>query len=197
MLQDTEILAMHKVLNAFSTLDNEQMHRVVEWITSRFTLNEEDNFGEFVIRKLNTEPLQAPTPVEPPPSPAKTITPVTEPEPLPLPVEEKERDIEDFGTVLDLFSESDIKKVTIRILLMTAYLQKKHQFKFVSSYDINSRLKKLGYGVANITSSINGVLKKDPAVMLVIDKDDSKKLGRRKFVITEEGIKLAKSYINK
>jgi hypothetical protein len=100
-----------------------------------------------------------------------------------------------YKNIENLFLAADIKSVGSRILLAAAYLQEKHEYDEMSSYDINSRLKKLGYGVSNITTAINTLLNKKTPLMMQTKKDGTSKQAKRKFKVTEEGLELAKSFL--
>jgi hypothetical protein len=185
MNQDPEITAMSQAFEALKGLDGAQIGRVLHWIKGRFGVRE---------TKLTAVPAAAVTPAaveEIIPAPA--VEPKQEPK---APVSKK-RDLMDFDTVLDLFSESTVKKVSSKILLMAAYLQERHNFKEISSYDINFRLKRIGHGVQNISSSINGILKRKPQLMIEMNRDDSSRRARRKFRVTVEGIKVARGFLKK
>ncbi len=100
--------------------------------------------------------------------------------------------------MLDLFAEANVKKVSDKILLMAAYLQERLNFKEISSYDINFRLKRIGHGVQNISSSINGILKRkqrEAPLMMELKKEGASKQARRKFRVTDDGLKKARSFL--
>ncbi len=183
---DPEISAMNDVLDALKTLDNAQRKRIVDWITARFKLKGAGAFQVPVVEQSTAAAETAP-PVEPMPVVKKTRKPRAK--------KTDEKDITNYETVLDLFSESNVKKVSHKILLMAAYLQEKLKFEEISSFDINSRLKRIKHGVTNISSSINGLLKKSPKVFDVIEKPGEGKTTRRKFRVTEAGLKQVRSFL--
>ncbi len=102
---------------------------------------------------------------------------------------------EEFDSIEELFLTSDVKKVSHRILLAAAYLQEKNDLTEVSSLEINTQLKKLGYGVTNITTLINGLLNKKPPLMEVTKKEGTTKQARRKFKVTEPGFDVARNFV--
>jgi hypothetical protein len=195
MSQDPEIIAMSETFEALKHLQRPQIRRIVHWVKDRFGLIEGKAPAEPVVSVSAGEPAPAPAPVkeekvtlEAAPAPA-----VIEEPPKPKPPQKRE--LIDFDTVLDLFSESNVKKVSSKILLMAAYLQERHNFKEISSYDINFRLKRIGHGVQNISSSINGILKRKPQLMIELKKDGASKQARRKFSVTVEGLKVARGFL--
>jgi hypothetical protein len=100
-----------------------------------------------------------------------------------------------FKSIENLFLGANTDTVASRIILAAAFLQEKMNYTELSSYDINSRLKKMGYGVTNITNAINGLLNKRIPLMEQTRKEGDTKQSKRKFVVTEEGLKLAKTYL--
>jgi hypothetical protein len=100
-----------------------------------------------------------------------------------------------YKSIETLFLSSNIKTVASKILLAAAYLQEKMGYDEISSFDINSRLKKMGYGVSNISNSLNTLLKKEPPLMIQTRKDGDSKQAKRKFQVTEEGLKVARTYL--
>ncbi|MCP5104013.1 MAG: hypothetical protein GY950_11570 [bacterium] len=128
--------------------------------------------------------------VQPEPPPAEPAPPIpVEPEPTDV------KDLKNFDNIEDLFLSSDAKRVSDRILLAAAYVQVKKNAREVTSYEINTQLRAVGYGVTNITTLINGLLKKTPPLMIITKKDGATKQARRKFRVTEHGIKTAIGFL--
>jgi hypothetical protein len=220
MYEDPEISAMHKVLVAFKGLQNDQRRRIIDWITGKFGLFEEQRQ---VVKSLSgvsetpadTHPYPEAEPVPEPVGMSEETTagevpqaeaPISpEEEPTPTPGEETETDIASdplkglglkrFRSIETLFLSSNVKTVPSKILLAAAYLQEKLNFEEISSFDINSRLKKMGYGVPNISSSLNSLLKKEPPLMILIGKAGDSKQAKRRFKVTEEGLQMARTYL--
>jgi hypothetical protein len=183
MGHDPEIVAMNKVFNVFRNLDNGKRERIIHWLTDRFGLTGDKPPPELtqpanvnIKKQTETKPIVEEKPAEA----VKTL---------------KKRGIEQYDTVLDLFSEARVKKSTGKVLLMAAYLQERHHFKEITTYDINFRLKRIKHGVTNISSLINGILKGKPQLLDEIKDEGQTKHSRRKFRVTEEGLKVAKSYL--
>lgn len=215
---DPELVAMNRVSEVLKYLGNGQRRRVVDWTKARFNLIEEPPVEVAAAAGI---PVQAETPAAPsaestPQTPQTLPTPQTPPSPPSEPEVETEpqarvvepeetklkptgvkprKIFKEFHTIEDLFLMANAKKVSHRILLVAAYLQEKGNLDEVSSLDINSHLKKLGYGVSNITTLINGLLKKIPPQIIVTKKEGDTKQSRRKFQVTERGFKDAKSFI--
>lgn len=183
MAYDPELHAMSLVFDALKELDNGQRRRIIQWVKDRL--------------QTNLEEIPAPAPV---PAPQTVVAPAA-PAPAPAPVAEAPRvpakkDLAHFETAMDLFAESSAKKSTSKVLLMAAYLQERHNYKEISSYDINFRLKRIGHGVTNISSLINGILKRVPHLLVQVDAENLPKQARRKFRVTVEGLNVARSFLN-
>jgi hypothetical protein len=192
MQLDPEISAMNETLDALKTLNNGQRKRVIDWITARYRLNEVSTF-QTPEEESQTEAAEIEQPVEK----------VVKRRRGRKPGAKKERaasidktDITNYETVLDLFSEANVKKVSSKILLMSAYLQEKLKFTEISSFDINSRLKRIKHGVSNISTAINGLMKKQPQLLVEVEKPGEEgKSSRKKFRVTEAGLKLANTFL--
>jgi hypothetical protein len=220
MYEDPEISAMSKVLEAFKDLHNDQRRRIIDWITSKFGLLEDQQQVVKSLARISEKPADTHIYTEPEPVPESVgiseeptvgeVVQVAEPipvveEPTPAPNEIKEVDIvsdplkglglKRYRSIETLFLSSNVKTVPSKILLAAAYLQEKLNFEEISSFDINSRLKKMGYGVPNISSSLNSLLNKKPPLMVQIRKAGDSKQAKRKFKVTEEGLQLARTYL--
>lgn len=187
MYHDPEIIAMNQVLEEFKCLDHAQKQRVANWVKARFML------------MLDKPPAVSVPPVENQATSGQTVG--TEELPGEPAVEDETKQVvrkkrlSDYFTSLDVFAESDVRKATARILLMAAFLQERQDFKEITSYDISFRLKRIKQSVSNISSLINGILKKKPPLMLEIEQDDQGKHTRKKFRVTKMGVRVANSYI--
>jgi len=177
---DPELNAMSYVYESLKSLDRKQMKRIIHWAEDRFGLTPAQMSVE-----LTQQPQQVQTQITVSEAAAGA-------EPV---VKEEKNDIKHYDTALDLFSESNVQKVTSKILLMAAYLQERFNFKEISSYDINFRLKRIGHGVPNISSLLNGILRKKPPLLLQLETEGRTKQARRKFMVTNEGLKVARSYL--
>lgn len=208
MQLEPELIAMNRVHEVLKYLNQGQRIRVIDWAKARFNLIEKKP-GQDVVAAEIPVPVEAPTasstgpaapttPMEAEVEPAAMVVELEEPKPKPTAVKAKPavgKIFTEFETIEDLFLRVNAKKVSHRILLVAAYLQEKGNLRELSSIDINSQLKKLGYGVPNITTLINGLLKKTPPQIVVTRKDGDTKQSRRKFKVTEKGFIDAQSFI--
>ena len=180
MNRDPEIDALSQVYDSLIGLNHAQIRRIIAWCSSRFGLLEEKPTVEA------TEP-EMEAPVEPAEASEKPVE--IEPEQI------EPTGFMKFNTVKDLFFASDVRNVTSKILLVAAFLHEKDNSKEFSSYEINTRLKQVGDGVQNITNSINKLLDKEPPLLMQTEKMGDTKQAKRKFRITEEGLRIAKNYL--
>ena len=101
-----------------------------------------------------------------------------------------------YDSLQEIFNASTSKRPGAKMLLVAAYLQEKENLKELSSYDISSRLKKIGEEVNHPSAAINSLISKKPPLLLQTGTHGSSVKSRRKFRVTEEGLRTAKKYIN-
>lgn len=206
MYQDPEIIAMSVAFTALNDLDNDQRKRIIGWLADRFDLSGKRPPESFprTVKKISITSID--TEVDNDSAPAAIVEPVrrgrkpknaaggkTDAPKTPKVPEKK--DFSHYDTALELFSEAKVKKSTDKILLMAAYLQVRHNFQEITSYDMNFRLKRIGHGVSNISSSLNAIISRKPEIMVQLDKESTHKQARRKFKVTEEGLKMARRFL--
>jgi len=222
MQLDPELSAMNEALEIFKYLRQDERKRITDWIKARFNLIDQPPAKE---TPVPTPPATTGTPPSPEAPEVTEVTGAPEAHeavetPEPSTPEEFQEDVPEtipvikkrksgrppktdasginfgeFDNIEELFLTSDVKKVSHRILLAAAYLQEKSNLDEVSSLDINTQLKKLGYGVTNITTLINGLLKKKPPLMEVTKKEGTTKQARRKFKVSPQGFIIAKKFV--
>lgn len=201
MVFDPELQAMSNVYETLKSLNNVQRQRILRWVKER--LESELAMIAAGYKPAVVKAVAEPVVVKEEPvvkivkSVEKTEAAETAPEvkPVPAPKPVGPKTLMDYETALELFSESNVKKATSRVLLMAAYLQERHGFKEISSYDINFRLKRIGFGVTNISSLINAIMTRVPHLLVQEGADEHTKQARRKFKVTPEGLALAKTFM--
>jgi len=104
--------------------------------------------------------------------------------------------ISEYNSIETLFLSSTVSSVPSRIILAAAYLQEAKGMKSFSSYELNSLLKTLGYGVGNISSYVRQLLSKKIPLLVQVRKEGKSSAGHGVFRVTEEGIRVAVSYLN-
>jgi hypothetical protein len=169
---DPELSAMSQMIEVFNELEHGERKRIVDWIINRFQLGEEKQTDE--IKLHDTTP---------------TIVQQIDAEPI------EKQDLKQYKSMADLLEVSTVKKVVDRILVAAAYIQEKKNVEELTSFEINTQLKKAERGIPNISIGINRLLEKVPQLMAVTQRDGNTKQSRRKFKVTEDGLKKAKSFL--
>jgi hypothetical protein len=63
------------------------------------------------------------------------------------------------------------------------------------SQTLNTDLKQLGHGVANVTSALDQLIRRRPQMVLQVRKSGTSKQARKKYRLTNEGIKRVKTML--
>lgn len=189
MYHDQEINALSNVYEALKGLNNDQIKRIIDWVTSKFSLDEPEAFtspGEAA------EPFVEPVKKRRGRKPGKEKPGVEETKPVAAGI----KGFMKYDSLKEIFSASTAKRIGAKILLVAAYLQEKENFRELSSYDVSSRLKKIGEEIKNSSVAINGLMSKKPPLLLQTGTQGTSLKSRRKFRVTEEGLRIARNYIN-
>jgi len=201
MYHDEEISALSNVYESLKGLNNRQIKRIIDWLTSKFNLDKPE-----AIRAVTPEAAVSPQPV--PQEPAEAfVEPVRKkrgrkPGKAVPGIEASQSVVSGikgfmkYDSLEEIFSASTVKRIGQKILLAAAYLQEKENFKELSSYDVSSRLKKIGKDIKNASVAINGLMSKKPPLLIQTGTLGVGLKSRRIFRVTEEGLKVAKTYIN-
>jgi hypothetical protein len=149
MYYDPEINALSNVYEALKALDNDQIKRIVDWLSSKFELDKYPDLksGQREV-DLTPQPAEA---VEPAGEPVRKrrgrkpgqLQPMAEETP-PQPVPSGLKGFMKFDSLQEILNASTAKRTGAKMLLVAAYLQEKENLKELSSYDISSRMKKIG-----------------------------------------------------
>lgn len=200
MYQDQEINALSSVYETLKKLDNEQIKRIIDWVTSKFSLEEPEALeaikGEAALSpqpslEKAAEPA-APLKKRPGRKPGKTTAELD----VSQPVASGIKGFMKYDSLEEIFSKTTAKRIGVKILLAAAYLQEKENFKELSSYDVSSNLKKIGKEVKNASVAINALMGKKPPLLIQTGTLGTRAKSRRKFRVTEEGLKAAREYLN-
>ncbi len=204
MLPDDEISSLSKVYESLKGLNNAQVKRILDWVNGKFALDKQPGLKA---AEREVEPAaEQPVPVE---SAEAAVIPVKKrrgrpPVKAKLAVEEEQPGTAvpgmpvfmKFDSFEDLFFSSNAKTITAKILLAAAYLQEKKNIREFASSDLSAMLKKIGQVVQNISASINILLTKKPPLLRKAGKPGAKKHARRAYCVTEEGLRIARNYVN-
>ncbi|UCH92754.1 MAG: hypothetical protein JSV88_20995 [Candidatus Aminicenantes bacterium] len=195
MYQDKEINALSDVYESLKGLNHAQIKRIIDWVTSKFGLD--DRSGVTDIQPGSVEPIVSEV-VEPVKKrrgrrPKGFRPDVEEPQPQVVPPVRK--GLMKYETLEELFSGSTVKTVVAKILLAAAFLQENKNKKELSSYDISSSLKASGQPLKNASIGINSLMSRKPPLLIQTGTFGDSKQSRRKFRVTEEGLRIARNYI--
>jgi len=199
MYHDPEINAMSSVFEALKALDNDQIKRIIDWVNSKFELDKYPDLkagqrevdlipqpapavaGEPVKKRRGRKPRQLQPGIE-------EILPQTVPSGL--------KGFMKFDSLKEILKASTVKRTGAKLLLVAAYLQEKENLKELTSYVISSRLKKIGEEIKHPSATINNLISRKPPLLLQTGKHGDSEKSRRKFRVTEEGLRIARKYIN-
>lgn len=203
MYQDPEINALSNVYEILKGFDNDQIKRIINWVTGKFELDKHPDLktGQ---RKVDLTPQ---------PAPAEGVEPVVEPvkkrrgrkpgqvrprgeETTPQPVASGIKGFMKYDSLKEILNASTKKKTGAKMLLAAAYLQEKENLKELTSYVISSRLKKIGEEIKHPSATINNLISRKPPLLFQTGKHGTSVKSRRKFRVTEVGLRIAKKYIN-
>lgn len=188
MYHDQEINALSNVFEALKGLNNDQIKRIIDWVTSKFDLDKPEMFKS---PEQAVEPFIEPVKKRRGRKPGKAV-PETE---ASQPVTSGIKGFMKYDSLKEIFSAATAKRLGAKILLAAAYLQEKENFKELSSYDVSSRLKKIGQEIKNSSVAINSLMSKKPPLLIQTGTLGAGLKSRRKFRVTEEGLKVARKYI--
>lgn len=65
----------------------------------------------------------------------------------------------------------------------------------LTSQQVNTSLKHLGHGVANITDAFGSLINRKPALVMQVQKSGKSRQARKKYKLTNEGIKRVKEML--
>ncbi len=205
MQPDNEIIALSNVYEALKVLNNAQIKRILAWLTSKFNLDKYPDL-KAVERAATPSPgpesssVESAAPAEEPvknrrgrrPGKVKPVDAKPEPQPDEAPVITDFIKYDNFEELL-LFSTANTN--TAKILLAAAYLQEKRNLKEFGSYDISILFKTIGEEVRQPSSALNNLISKKPPLLLQTGTQGPGLKSRRKFRVTEEGLRIARNYI--
>jgi len=225
MHSDIEINALSNVYEALKVLNNAQIKRILDWVTSKFDLDNQPGLkaverevepttsllpgvttveasvtaGEPVKRRRGRRPGKEKTTK----APLKKrrgrlpgkVVPAAE-APVPQPAETPT--ITGF-IKYDNFDEfllfSTAHTSTAKVLLAAAYLQEKKKLKEFCSNDISTLFNEIGEEIIQTAPYLSNLMSKNPPLMIQTGTEGPGLKSRRYFRVTEEGLRIALNYI--
>ena len=202
MSHDKEIDALSKVYEHLKGLNKGQIKRIMDWLGDKYDLEKKPGLKARP-RAVESSPPPGPSPLEtveparqpvkkrPGPPPGKTGAAIKEP------LEDEIDVFKKYETFEDFFKKSKAKTKSDKILLAAAYLQENKKINGFTSSEVNILINKIGLYVPNISSSLYVILSKKPVLIKQKGRAISGKGPRRKYVVTEEGLRVARDCIIK
>ena len=176
MLIDPEIEAIVKSYEVIKDLDSASKRRVITWLVNKFDLSGEMPATKGISSVMGkNSALAGPGMVE-----------------MELP-----EDLTGFETAENLYNQIATKTEPEKVLVVAAYLQEKLHLTELGGRRINTELKRMNQGVKNITAAISSLTKKTPPLMSQNKKEGASPQAKKKYHVTEEGIKKVNEALQK
>lgn len=165
MSADDEVTAMGAVAKALDPVKENApvLARVLRWASDRYGVE----LGTFAHGARNT------------PNGAKDHRPADGRESGATPT---------FGDVAELFDAARPRNEWEKALVVAYWLMNGEQQTDFAGQEVNTRLKNLGHGVANITDTLTKAMNQKPALVIQTAKTGSAKQARKKYKVTRAGM---------
>lgn len=160
---DPELSAMSRVLAALEPLDDDARLRVLMWVSGRYDLAPAVQAQALV----SEDPPADTTEIPSVPSAAAS----------------------QFVTLGELFGAANPRTNGEKALIAGYWLQVKGGAEDLTSQAVNTELKHLGHGVANITAALDELKAARPALAIQLRKSGSSQQARKKYKVTAAGEK--------
>jgi hypothetical protein len=94
-----------------------------------------------------------------------------------------------FPEVADLFASAAPKTDKEKALVLAYWFQVAKGATNFESLEINRELKQLGYGLSNVTATLTDLIEAKPSLVMQVQKSGKAQQARKKYRLTNEGIK--------
>jgi hypothetical protein len=168
MDNDKEIGAMSVINSALVELDPSAAARVIRWAAERYKVG--------VAQTASAE--------RPAPSRAKAQRDVSL------------SDESEFQSFADLYGAAEPSTDSKRVLVACYWLQALQGETELESQTVNKILKELGYGVEHMPHALDELMSAKPKLLIQTKKQGSARQARRKFKLTNEGIKSVRATLS-
>jgi len=101
-----------------------------------------------------------------------------------------------FPTLADLFASASPTQDADKALVVGYWIQIIEGTTDLDGFRINKELKNLGYGVKNVTSALNTLMARKPALVIQTKKSGTSKQAKKKYKLTHEGQRSVERMIN-
>jgi hypothetical protein len=98
-----------------------------------------------------------------------------------------------FDSLAEFYNAASPKTDAERALVVSYWQQVVNEAGEVEAQGVNSELKHLGHGVANITTAFDGLIERKPQLMIQTRKEGTTRQARKKYKVTVTGM----SYVEK
>lgn len=171
---DPEFSAMAAVYKALDPLDDEARARVMAYIMSRFEISLTAKTAR--IGPEDSDGQREEHGAEPTATPAGALH---------------------FEMFADLFDAARPTNNSDRALV-AGYWQQicLGSTEGFTGFEVNSELKHLGHAIPNITNAIGGLISQSPALALQVRKSGKSQQARKKYKLTQAGIRQVESMLN-
>ena len=101
-----------------------------------------------------------------------------------------------FPDLASLFHATSPAVESDKALVAGYWFQKFEAQTALDSQRINSALKQLGHGVSNITRALDDLTRRKPQLVIQVQKSGTSKQARKKYRLTDAGLRAVKQMIN-
>ena len=101
-----------------------------------------------------------------------------------------------YGQIHELFDAANPTTGVDRVLVAAYWFQVCEHHDDLDSMTLNTALKNLGHGSANITRDLDSLIERTPHLVQQTRKEGSTKQARRKYKLTREGIRTVERMLN-
>jgi hypothetical protein len=157
-----ELAAMKAVAEALSKLDDSAVRRVLRWANDAFSPK---GSSSAEASRVEQAPVQT-----------NGVPPATGREVRPQ-----------FETLADFYSAADPQQDADKALVAGYWIQVCEAEGDFDGFNVNKKLKDLGYGVSNITTAFNGLINRRPQLVIQTKKSGTSKQARKLYRLTTEG----------
>ena len=186
--QDVELNVMSQTYQLLRNLKDGEQRRVINWLADRLHIGSKGGIApsQTVVSRVEASTRAAKSTRDS--GSRKAAAVVAE---MPGDVEAIVTELTNYS-IQGLFERVQTKTDVARVLLVAAYLQERGGADELGSRSINKELKSVGRGIKNITQAINSLLKKDPALLVMLRKTTKSQQGKKRCRVTELGMQKVK-----
>ncbi len=168
MATDPELEAMSSVLAQLEPLGQDARDRVISWVVDRLGIH-------------STKPGE------------KFGTGANAPDKS----QDSRAALDGYPTLGDFLAAANPKTDAQRALVVGYWMHKAKGAADFDGYSINRELKDLGHAVSNITQAFSQLKKLKPALAIQLKKGGTSQQARKKYKITDEGMKAVEAMLSK